>query len=167
MGGRVLYISTTCKYCIEHFLALDDLICFNNTRISMMVPMMVWSYKAFFFFKCFFSMATKDDSRRNRHLHLCNLPDVWYRSLLASCRFRFLGQRRFQHRKGQSKGEWVFLGNPKDSVWEDWGTLGKIFRESPPHPPETESWIFRDLNDSPGLWVSKHFGALIQAAPSP
>ena len=20
----------------------------------------------------------------------------------------------------------VFLGNPKDSVWEDWGTLGKI-----------------------------------------
>ena len=23
------------------------------------------------------------------------------------------------------------LGNPKDSVWEDWGTVGKI-RESPP-----------------------------------
>ena len=20
----------------------------------------------------------------------------------------------------------MFLGNPKDSVWEDWGTLGKI-----------------------------------------
>ena len=22
--------------------------------------------------------------------------------------------------------EGVFLGNPKDSVWEDWGTLGNI-----------------------------------------
>ena len=27
---------------------------------------------------------------------------------------------------GVSKGEGVFLGNPEDSVWEDWGTLGKI-----------------------------------------
>ena len=36
------------------------------------------------------------------------------------------------------KGEGVFLGNPKDSVREDRGTLGKIeedFRESPPPPP--------------------------------
>ena len=24
------------------------------------------------------------------------------------------------------QGEGVFLGKPKDSVWEDWGTLGKI-----------------------------------------
>ena len=24
------------------------------------------------------------------------------------------------------QGEGVFLGNLKDSVWEDWGTLGKI-----------------------------------------
>ena len=23
------------------------------------------------------------------------------------------------------QGEEVFLGNPEDSVWEDWGTLGK------------------------------------------
>ena len=27
---------------------------------------------------------------------------------------------------GGVQGEGVFLGNPKDSVWEDWGTLGKI-----------------------------------------
>ena len=25
-----------------------------------------------------------------------------------------------------SQGEGVFLGNPEDCVWEDWGTLGKI-----------------------------------------
>ena len=27
---------------------------------------------------------------------------------------------------GGVQGEGVFLGNPEDSVWEDWGTLGKI-----------------------------------------
>ena len=27
---------------------------------------------------------------------------------------------------GCVQGEGVLLGNPKDSVWEDWGTLGKI-----------------------------------------
>ena len=30
----------------------------------------------------------------------------------------------------------MFLGNPKDSVWEDWGTLGNIredWGESPPY----------------------------------
>ena len=32
------------------------------------------------------------------------------------------------------QGEGVFLGNPKDSVWEDWGTLGNI-RETPPLGP--------------------------------
>ena len=26
---------------------------------------------------------------------------------------------------GVVQGEGLFLGNPKDSVWEDWGTLGK------------------------------------------
>ena len=33
--------------------------------------------------------------------------------------------------KGGVQGEGVFLGKPKDSVWEDWGILGKI-RETPP-----------------------------------
>ena len=28
--------------------------------------------------------------------------------------------------KGGVQGEGVFLGNPKDSVWEGWGTLGNI-----------------------------------------
>ena len=34
------------------------------------------------------------------------------------------------------KGPGVLLGNPKDSVWEDWGKLGNI-REPPPlnNPP--------------------------------
>ena len=34
------------------------------------------------------------------------------------------------------------LGKPKDSVWEDWGTLGKI-RETPPfgHPPPVNNPI--------------------------
>ena len=27
---------------------------------------------------------------------------------------------------GGVQGEGVFLGNPRDSVWEDWGTLGNI-----------------------------------------
>ena len=27
---------------------------------------------------------------------------------------------------GGVQGEGVFLGNPKDSVWEDWGTLGNL-----------------------------------------
>ena len=27
---------------------------------------------------------------------------------------------------GGVQGEGVFLGNPKDSVWEDWGALGNI-----------------------------------------
>ena len=26
----------------------------------------------------------------------------------------------------------MFLGKPKDSVWEDWGTLGKIREITPP-----------------------------------
>ena len=26
--------------------------------------------------------------------------------------------------RGGVQGEGVFLGNPKDSVWEDWGTVG-------------------------------------------
>ena len=26
---------------------------------------------------------------------------------------------------GVVQGKGVFLGNPEDSVWEDWGTLGK------------------------------------------
>ena len=29
-------------------------------------------------------------------------------------------------RSGGVEGERVFLGNPEDSVWEDWGTLGNI-----------------------------------------
>ena len=35
---------------------------------------------------------------------------------------------------GGVQGEGVFLGNPKDSVWEDWGSLGNI-RETPPLGP--------------------------------
>ena len=41
------------------------------------------------------------------------------------------------------KGEGMFLGNPKDSVWEDWGTLGNI-REPPPlgSPPPNHPNFF-------------------------
>ena len=35
---------------------------------------------------------------------------------------------------GVSKGR-VFLGNPKDSVWEDWGTLGNIREPLPLDTP--------------------------------
>ena len=35
---------------------------------------------------------------------------------------------------GVVQGEGVFLGNPKDSVWEDWGTLGKIRGITTPGP---------------------------------
>ena len=30
----------------------------------------------------------------------------------------------------------VFLGNTKDSVWEDWGTLGNLREYSPLDPPQ-------------------------------
>ena len=36
--------------------------------------------------------------------------------------------------KGGVQGEGVFLGNPEDSVWEDWGTLGKIWVITTPGP---------------------------------
>ena len=36
-------------------------------------------------------------------------------------------------RGGCFTGEGVFLGNRKDSVWEDWGTLGKIRGITTPH----------------------------------
>ncbi len=35
------------------------------------------------------------------------------------------------------QGEGVFLGNPKDVVWEDWGTLGKPLPLDPPPPLTT------------------------------
>ena len=36
---------------------------------------------------------------------------------------------------GWNQGEGVFLGNPKDSVWEDWGTLGNPLPLGGPPPP--------------------------------
>ena len=43
---------------------------------------------------------------------------------------------------GVFKGRGVFLNNPKDSVWEDWGTLQNI-REDPPKKESYEFFIFR------------------------
>ena len=40
----------------------------------------------------------------------------------------FFGGHNYRVLKGPGggQGEGVFLGNPEDSVWEDWGTLGNI-----------------------------------------
>ena len=47
--------------------------------------------------------------------------------------------------RGGSKGRGVLLGKRKDSVWEDWGTLGNL-REPPPlgRPPvglKSQRWL--------------------------
>ena len=56
---------------------------------------------------------------------------------------------------GGVQGEGVFLGNPKDSVREDWGTLGNI-REPPPLGPSPlnnpiigAKWFFENLSGFP------------------
>ena len=54
--------------------------------------------------------------------------------------------RKFGHLRGffwggalSYQGEGVFLGNPKDSVWEDWGTLGNIREDYGNHDPPKQN----------------------------
>ena len=42
--------------------------------------------------------------------------------------------------RGCFEGEGVFLGNPKDYRWEDWGTLGNFCFPSAPIPSAVVVW---------------------------
>ena len=46
---------------------------------------------------------------------------------------------------GMFKGPGVFLGNPQDSIWEDWGTLGES-------PPPLKNPIINPLVNLTGGW---------------
>ena len=63
---------------------------------------------------------------------LKNFNKAINRSNLANCHQQKLLSRCTSPRQG------VFPGNPKDFVWEDWGTLGNIRGITTP-PPETGS----------------------------
>ena len=59
---------------------------------------------------------------------------TWHGPLLQWSRPRANGSIDIVDPEGVGvQGEGVFLGNPKDSVWEDWGTFGKIREDY--HPP--------------------------------
>ena len=55
-----------------------------------------------------------------------------------------------------SKGSGVFLGNPKDSVWEDWGTEQGRLGNPPPLGPlgVTPMTAKGGLRDVGGGWVA-------------
>ena len=43
----------------------------------------------------------------------------------------------------------MFLGNPEDSVWEDWGTLGKIRGITIPDPGQNPIVVMASRNPNP------------------